>query len=762
MSAYSTSHVYNADVAMAARTHLAPGTADMNAAGAAPVYTASRPSPPPSPTNNPEPGQPASAKFYERPVLPPDVPEMSEEDAVAGIMNFGSGSRMPPPHHTGQPLRPEATTVGPRNTPVGLGTLRGVDSLLPPARPTLTRKLDFGREDQGKVNTSAEMEDDDADVDVKFPPKPASGFGSSSASLPRRSIEGDAISPTTRRASSLRNAFANRGTQERASDHGVAVTVREVDPSSEHVEDIAAVGGPEDEDVDMADAPAPFQEMMGQRSIFPTQSYGQAPPPTRLMSDPTDVDDDVLMLQRSGASTLSRDIMGQKTAFRPDSRGKAPSSTGLMSNPIDVDDDMPMLERFPKLSSTSRPPTRGKMTGPFVFTEEDLDDLIPDRAVAGSIDGLAEARAEDTSMTDAPSLPPPSPRPGHRQLPAIPPGLNPDRHDSAIPVDRMGPPPRRMPAKLANRFAKSSEAKAEPQWRVDAARVPILTTQSQQRNEPGEGEASSPPSVSPHDSVHPSLKKRYDLSLPAILAERRAKKQAPREAEEGVAECAEPAQQTALDETKAFERSHRFLEWRIQASHIAHFKAFRRAIRKFWDTNQREDIRYTALALWIDCEPTPTMMKYVWGSEITDNVHLLFHVTDSSDLTGNFKQPRKVYGQVLGEGWDEAVETYWREREGDVERRRRYRSLRKEYPDLDLSFYLSSRKDSLDMLAEGAEVRAEKMGKEVYVVAEDDEGWSSSEDEDEEDGEEREEEGAEETNDPALQEAIRLSLSTEQ
>ncbi|OQO08401.1 hypothetical protein B0A48_06271 [Cryoendolithus antarcticus] len=530
----------------------------------------------------------------------------------------------------------------------------------------------------------------------------------------------------------------------------------------------------------MDDAPSPFQEMMRQKSIFPTQSYGQVPAPIRLMSDPTDVDDDMLMLRRSGASTLSRNIVGQKTAFRPQSRGKAPSSNGLMSNPIDVDDDMPMLERFPRLSS------RGEK--PIVFTEQNLDDIVPDHVVTGNIDGLADARAEDTSMTDASSMPPPSPRPGHRQLPSIPPGLNPDRHDF---VDRTGQPSRRIPAKLANRLsdiidggallgrliAKKAMAvphRPKPKPSLNGVSMqpesPSSLRKVSSATSPARVRRVSPPSVSPHDPVHPSLNKRYELSLPAILAERRANRQALEEGEENVAKSAAPAQQKALDEAKAFERSHRVLEWRIQGRflcHIAHLKAFRRAIRKYWDTNQREDIQYTALALWIDSEPTPTMMKYIWGSDVTENVHLLFHVTDSSDLAGEFKKPRKVYGQVLGEGWDEAVATYWREREGDVERRRRYRSLKEKHPDLDLSFYLSLRKDSLCMLAEGAEEKAEKMGKEVYVVSEDDEGWSSEEEEegegnDEEQGDGKIDEAAEELNDPELQEAIRLSLATEQ
>nr|OQO16866.1 hypothetical protein B0A51_15307 [Rachicladosporium sp. CCFEE 5018] len=531
----------------------------------------------------------------------------------------------------------------------------------------------------------------------------------------------------------------------------------------------------------MDDAPSPFQAMMGQKSIFPTQNYGQAPPPTRLMSDPTDVDDDMLMLQSSGASMLSQTIIGQNTAFRPQSRGKAPSSTGLMSSPANVDDNMPMLERF------SRPPCRDKE--PIMFTGQDLDDLVPDHVVTGTIDGLAEARAEDTSMTDASSMPPPSPRPGHRQLPSIPPGLNPDRHGSAIPVDRTGQHSRRMPAKLANRLsdiidegallgrliAKKAMAvpnRPKPKPSLNGVSMqpesPSSLRKVSSATSPERVRRVSPPSVSPHDPVHPSLNKRYDLSLPAILAERRAKRQALEEGEENVVESAEPAQQKALDEAKAFERSHRVLEWRIQGRflcHIAHLKAFRRAIRKYWDTNQREDIQYTALALWIDSEPTPTMMKYIWGSDVTDNVHLLFHVTDGSDLVGEFKRPRKVYGQMLGEEWAEAVQTYWREREGDVERRRRYRQLKKEHPDLDLSFYLSSRKDSLCMLAGGAEEKAEQMGKEIYVVAEEDEGWSSEEEEEgngDEESDGKIDEAAEELNDPELQEAIRLSLATEQ
>ncbi|KAK6439216.1 hypothetical protein LTR95_004585 [Oleoguttula sp. CCFEE 5521] len=805
-------------------------------------YRPSSPSPPPPPSGKARPGQPASAKFYELPILPPGVPEMSGEDAVNGIMKFGNGIRMPPSHHTGQPLEPEARTVGERHEQTGLGNLRVVDSLPPPG-PTLKRKPAFGREDPEGVGTGTGMEDDDIAVEFPLEPvtlfgrgdeersssfipamdaptnidimspttqRPGSGFASSSAGLPQKSIESDAISPTKPHPSALRNAFANRGTQERAADHGVQVRVTEVDPSTEHVEDVAALQDPGEEEVGMADAPSPFQDMVGQKSNFPTQRYGQARPPTRLMSDPTDIDGDMPMLEPVPKSHGSREAMSRKTAFRPQSRGKAPSSTGLLNSPANVNDDMPILQRFPRPSSSSRPPSRGKTTGPFVFTEQDLDDLIPDHTVTEIIDGLAEAWAEDTSMTDAPSMPPSRPRPGHRQLPANPFTLSPAqqwRHDAKAGLESLGPPPMDYFEKLMDRLPRSQDDSALP-GRSIAKRSPTRLPNRQPPRPSLNGVSTQPASPSSlrkvsnatspertrqvppppfrgsNDRILPSPREPFALSLPKVLAKRRATQQGEDEAEEEAweeaaetaAERAWAAPQKALSEAKAFERSHRVLEWRIQgrflwykiatsidpysASHIAHLKAFRRAIRKFWDTNQREDIQYTALALWIDGEPTPTMGKYVWGSDVTANVHLLFYVTDSSDLAGEFRKPRKVYGQVLGEGWDEAVATYWRERERDVERRRRYRALKKEYPDLDLSFYLSSRKDSLCMLAEGAEEEAEKMGKEVYVVAADDEGWSSSEDENEEKGKEEGEEGSKELNDPALQEAIRRSLST--
>jgi hypothetical protein len=114
--------------------------------------------------------------------------------------------------------------------------------------------------------------------------------------------------------------------------------------------------------------------------------------------------------------------------------------------------------------------------------------------------------------------------------------------------------------------------------------------------------------------------------------------------------------------------------------------ACEKQIRQYWEDHPVEDESFTEKAFYGEPGNTGTWFKHIWGSEPIEDLRVIeFQVTDHSHILSG-KGARAMLGTEMGPEWDDACNSYWRQRDVDLKAAKTWKDMQKRFPDRDYSW----------------------------------------------------------------------------